>query len=62
MASIPKERNVLPDHKFDQSETRAKLRTVEQLQRICEHIRKTLVQKEYCYPAFLEIRQASEKV
>lgn len=59
MAPILKERNVLPDHQFG---FRKQHGTVEQIHRVCEHIRKTLEQKKYCSSVFLDIQQAFDKV
>ncbi|CAH2207630.1 jg844, partial [Pararge aegeria aegeria] len=53
------ERKILPDHQFGFRREHA---TVEQVHRVCQVIRKSLEQKEYCSSAFLDIQQAFDRV
>ena len=52
-------RNVIPDHQFG---FRSKHATTEQVHRVCEKIRASLENKEYCSTAFLDIQQAFDTV
>lgn len=53
------ERKVIPEHQFGFRERHG---TVEQTHRVCDTIRKSLEQREYCSSAFLDIQQAFDKV
>lgn len=51
--------NAIPDHQFG---FRRQHGTVEQVHRVCNHIRKSLEEKLYCSAAFLDVQQAFDKV
>ncbi|CAK1544722.1 unnamed protein product [Leptosia nina] len=53
------ERKIIPDHQFG---FRRQHGTIEQVHRVCEYIRSTLEQKEYCSAAFLDVQQAFDRV
>lgn len=50
---------IIPDHQFG---FRAKHSTVEQVHRVVHKIRQSLEKKEYCSAAFIDIKQAFDKV
>lgn len=53
------ERSIIPDHQFG---FRQRHGTVEQAHRVYREIRETLERKEYCSAAFLDIKQAFDRV
>ncbi|CAG9138207.1 unnamed protein product, partial [Plutella xylostella] len=50
---------IIPQHQFG---FRMKHSTIEQVHRVCDHIRHTLESKEYCSGVFLDVQQAFDKV
>lgn len=59
MMSVIKQKSIIPDHQFGFRQEHA---TVEQVHRVCRVIRHSLEKKEYCSSAFLDIKQAFDKV
>ncbi|KAG7296733.1 hypothetical protein JYU34_020641 [Plutella xylostella] len=53
------EGKIVPEHQFG---FRQRHSTVEQVHRVCDKIRKSLEQREYCSSAFLDIQQAFDRV
>lgn len=53
------EKGIIPGHQFG---FRQQHSTVEQVHRVCDKIRKTLEEKEYCSAVFLDIQQAFDRV
>lgn len=51
--------NTIPDHQFGFRKNHA---TIEQVHRVCEHIREALESKKYCSGVFLDVQQAFDKV
>ncbi|CAG9122199.1 unnamed protein product [Plutella xylostella] len=49
---------IIPQHQFG---FRMKHSTIEQVHRVCDHIRHTLESKEYCSGVFLDVQQAFDK-
>lgn len=50
---------IIPEHQFG---FRRNHSTIEQVHRVCEHIRNTLENKKYCSAVFLDVQQAFDKV
>ncbi|CAH2090702.1 unnamed protein product [Euphydryas editha] len=59
LLGVISERKILPDHQFGFRREHA---TIEQVHRVCQVIRRSLEQKEYCSSVFLDIKQALDKV
>lgn len=53
------ENNIIPDHQFGFREKHA---TVEQVHRVCNKIRSSLENRQYCSSVFLDIEQAFDRV